>query len=91
MCSQGISFLYVFYFHSETMRLDTGLIVELWNKGMLWDKLLGTHWLPLMSVHHSNQVCRYGDNNKLRLNMFSYMQVDFCVCTVISCFMLQVL
>ena len=41
---------------SETMRLDTGLTVELWNKGMLWDKLLGTHWLPLMSIHHSNQV-----------------------------------
>ncbi|KAL8606646.1 Phorbol ester/diacylglycerol-binding protein unc-13 [Nucella lapillus] len=27
----------------ETMRLDTGLIVELWNKGMLWDKLMGLH------------------------------------------------
>ncbi|KAK7115998.1 hypothetical protein V1264_001757 [Littorina saxatilis] len=39
----------------ETMRLDTGLIVELWNKGMLWDKLLGLHWLPLTKVHHSNK------------------------------------
>lgn len=38
------------------MRLDTGLIVELWNKGMLWDKLLGLHWLPLTKVHHSNKV-----------------------------------
>ena len=38
------------------MRLDSGLIIELWNKGMLWDKLIGTHWLPLMSVKHSNQV-----------------------------------
>ena len=41
---------------SETMRLDSGLIIELWNKGMLWDKLIGTHWLPLMGVKHSNQV-----------------------------------
>ncbi|ESP01324.1 hypothetical protein LOTGIDRAFT_111796, partial [Lottia gigantea] len=39
----------------ETMRLDTGLIVEVWNKGMLWDKLLGLNWLPLTKIHHSNQ------------------------------------
>ena len=45
-----------FVFFSETMRLDAGLIIELWNKGMLWDKLIGTHWLPLMSIKHSNQV-----------------------------------
>ncbi|KAL8606645.1 hypothetical protein ACOMHN_025744 [Nucella lapillus] len=37
------------------MRLDTGLIVELWNKGMLWDKLMGLHWLPLTKIHHSNK------------------------------------
>ncbi|XP_021362642.1 protein unc-13 homolog A-like isoform X5 [Mizuhopecten yessoensis] len=41
-------------FMFETMRLDTGLIVEVWNKGMLWDKLLGLHWLPLRKIHHSN-------------------------------------
>ncbi|RUS85050.1 hypothetical protein EGW08_007187, partial [Elysia chlorotica] len=39
----------------ETMRLDTGLIIEVWNKGMLWDKLLGLHWLPLTKVQHSNK------------------------------------
>ncbi|XP_041370818.1 protein unc-13 homolog B-like isoform X3 [Gigantopelta aegis] len=39
----------------ETMRLDTGLVIEVWNKGMLWDKLLGLHWLPLTKIHHSNQ------------------------------------
>ncbi|GFR73855.1 protein unc-13 homolog B-like isoform X12 [Elysia marginata] len=37
------------------MRLDTGLIIEVWNKGMLWDKLLGLHWLPLIKVQHSNK------------------------------------
>ncbi|XP_055864436.1 protein unc-13 homolog B-like isoform X1 [Biomphalaria glabrata] len=39
----------------ETMRLDTGLVIEVWNKGMLWDKLLGLHWLPLTKVQHSNK------------------------------------
>ncbi|BFZ01542.1 hypothetical protein BsWGS_04581 [Bradybaena similaris] len=39
----------------ETMRLDTGLIIEVWNKGMLWDKLLGLHWLPLRKIQHSNE------------------------------------
>ena len=48
--------VYFWYIFSETMRLDSGLIIELWNKGMLWDKLIGTHWLPLMGVKHSNQV-----------------------------------
>lgn len=38
------------------MRLDTGLIIEVWNKGMLWDSLLGLNWLPLQKIHHSNQV-----------------------------------
>ena len=38
------------------MRMDTGLVIEVWNKGMLWDKLLGLHWLPLTKIQHSNQV-----------------------------------
>ena len=42
---------------SETARVDVGLAVELWNKGMLWDKLMGTHWLPLTTVKQSNKVC----------------------------------
>ncbi|WAR00412.1 LOW QUALITY PROTEIN: UN13B-like protein [Mya arenaria] len=40
---------------TETDRLDAGMIIEVWNKGMLWDKLIGLHWLPLRSVHFSNQ------------------------------------
>ena len=42
------------------MRMDMGLIIELWNKGMLWDKLIGTHWLPLITIKHSNQVSKGG-------------------------------
>ena len=30
-----------------------GLTIELWNRGMLWDKLLGVSWLPLMQINHS--------------------------------------
>ncbi|XP_023214439.1 protein unc-13 homolog A-like [Centruroides sculpturatus] len=40
----------------ETNRMDTGLIIEVWNKGMLWDKLLGTQWLPLRLIQFSNEV-----------------------------------
>ncbi|XP_076336615.1 uncharacterized protein LOC143239442 [Tachypleus tridentatus] len=43
-------------FMFETNRMDTGLIIEVWNKGMLWDKLMGSQWLPLMSVQYSNEV-----------------------------------
>jgi len=44
---------------SETARVDVGLAVELWNKGMLWDKLMGTHWLPLTTVKQSSKVTQY--------------------------------
>ncbi|XP_067124975.1 protein unc-13 homolog B isoform X3 [Centruroides vittatus] len=40
----------------ETNTMDTGLIIEVWNKGMLWDKLLGTQWLPLRLIQFSNEV-----------------------------------
>ena len=38
----------------ETDNLDTGLLVELWNKGALWDKLLGCLWIPLKEVRLAN-------------------------------------
>ncbi|EPB75693.1 hypothetical protein ANCCEY_05238 [Ancylostoma ceylanicum] len=31
---------------SETNRLDEGMIIELWSKGVLWDRLLGVHFMP---------------------------------------------
>ncbi|KAI6203400.1 C2 domain-containing protein [Aphelenchoides besseyi] len=37
----------------ETNRLDQGLILELWNKGVLWDKLLGVHFMPLHQVQYA--------------------------------------
>lgn len=40
----------------ETSRIDTGLVIELWNKGLLWDKLIGCHWLPLIDIHFGGEV-----------------------------------
>uniref|UniRef100_A0A0M3HZR8 C2 domain-containing protein n=1 Tax=Ascaris lumbricoides TaxID=6252 RepID=A0A0M3HZR8_ASCLU len=38
----------------ETNRLDNGMMLELWNKGVLWDKLIGVHYIPLTSVQYSS-------------------------------------
>lgn len=49
-------FFLLFYCHSETNCLDTGLLIEVWNKGLIWDKALGHYWLPLHQVPYSNEV-----------------------------------
>lgn len=41
---------------SETNCLDTGLLIEVWNKGLIWDKAMGHYWLPLHQVPYSNEV-----------------------------------
>lgn len=41
---------------SEISRLDLGLIVEVWNKGLIWDTMLGTAWIPLKSIQQSEEV-----------------------------------
>ena len=43
-------------FHSEINRLDLGLIVEVWNKGLIWDTMVGTAWIPLKNVRQSEEV-----------------------------------
>ncbi|XP_045545963.1 protein unc-13 homolog B isoform X5 [Salmo salar] len=35
--------------------LDLGLIVEVWNKGLIWDTMLGTAWIPLKSIRQSEE------------------------------------
>uniref|UniRef100_A0A672NAG0 Protein unc-13 homolog B-like n=1 Tax=Sinocyclocheilus grahami TaxID=75366 RepID=A0A672NAG0_SINGR len=45
----------VFVTFSEISRLDLGLIVEVWNKGLIWDTMLGTAWIPLKSICHSEE------------------------------------
>jgi hypothetical protein len=41
---------------SEVSDLDTGLLLEVWEKGLLWDRAIGYHWCPLTTVPYSQQV-----------------------------------
>lgn len=43
-------------FPSEINRLDLGLTVEVWNKGLIWDTMVGTVWIPLRTIRQSNEV-----------------------------------
>ncbi|KAH0534470.1 hypothetical protein KQX54_004232, partial [Cotesia glomerata] len=40
----------------ETNDVNTGLLVEVWSKGMLWDRALGYHYIPLPEVSYANEV-----------------------------------
>ncbi|XP_076140226.1 protein unc-13 homolog B-like [Alosa pseudoharengus] len=42
-------------FMFEISRLDLGLIVEVWNKGLIWDTMLGTSFIPLNGVRQSDE------------------------------------
>ncbi|MBN3324157.1 UN13B protein, partial [Atractosteus spatula] len=42
-------------FMFEINRLDLGLIVEVWNKGLIWDTMVGTVWIPLHSIRQSDE------------------------------------
>ncbi|KTF82124.1 hypothetical protein cypCar_00045266 [Cyprinus carpio] len=43
-------------FMFEINRLDLGLTVEVWNKGLIWDTMVGYVWIPLRSIRQSNEV-----------------------------------
>lgn len=30
--------------------------MEVWNKGLIWDTMVGTLWIPLRSIRQSNEV-----------------------------------
>lgn len=56
-CILFFSHLYCLFFScSEISRLDLGLIVEVWNKGLIWDTLVGTVWIALKAIHQSDEV-----------------------------------
>uniref|UniRef100_A0A8C2J1K6 Unc-13 homolog Ba (C. elegans) n=1 Tax=Cyprinus carpio TaxID=7962 RepID=A0A8C2J1K6_CYPCA len=42
-------------FMFEINRLDLGLVVEVWNKGLIWDILIGTAWIPLNTIRQSDE------------------------------------
>ncbi|XP_030639866.1 protein unc-13 homolog A [Chanos chanos] len=42
-------------FMFEINRLDLGLTVEVWNKGLIWDTMVGTLWVPLRNIRQSNE------------------------------------
>uniref|UniRef100_A0A8C6YHR0 Unc-13 homolog B n=1 Tax=Naja naja TaxID=35670 RepID=A0A8C6YHR0_NAJNA len=39
----------------EISRLDLGLIVEVWDKGLIWDTMVGTAWIALETVRQSDE------------------------------------
>lgn len=47
---------FLFFSCSEISRLDLGLIVEVWNKGLIWDTLVGTVWIALKAIRQSDEV-----------------------------------
>ena len=63
-------------FFSEVTDLDTGLLLEVWEKGMLWDRAIGYYWCPLNTIPFSKQVksriwgsdCYRGNPNERRLD-----------------------
>ena len=52
-CISKIQFKWLF---SEIDDVETGLLIEVWDKGMLWDKAIGYFWTPLQSLQFSAVV-----------------------------------
>ncbi|XP_064147835.1 protein unc-13 homolog B isoform X2 [Loxodonta africana] len=46
-------------FMFEISRLDLGLSVEVWNKGLIWDTMVGTVWIALKTIRQSDEVSQY--------------------------------
>ncbi|XP_055367992.1 protein piccolo-like [Betta splendens] len=42
-------------FMFEISHLESGLVVELWNKGLIWDTMIGTALIPLDAIRQSDQ------------------------------------
>uniref|UniRef100_UPI00358EA42B protein unc-13 homolog B-like n=1 Tax=Myxine glutinosa TaxID=7769 RepID=UPI00358EA42B len=42
-------------FMFEISHLDGGLVVEVWEKGLIWDTMVGTVWVPLGNIQQSTE------------------------------------
>ncbi|XP_072772129.1 protein unc-13 homolog B-like [Nerophis lumbriciformis] len=42
-------------FMFEISHQDSGLVAEVWNKGLIWDTLIGTALIPLDTIRQSNE------------------------------------
>ncbi|XP_061658129.1 protein unc-13 homolog B-like isoform X2 [Syngnathoides biaculeatus] len=60
-------------FMFEINRLDLGLIVEVWNKGLIWDTMVGTSWIPLKRIQQSEEE---GQGEWLLLDAEVVMKAD---------------
>ncbi|XP_061655231.1 uncharacterized protein LOC133489935 isoform X7 [Phyllopteryx taeniolatus] len=60
-------------FMFEINRLDLGLIVEVWNKGLIWDTMVGTSWIPLKRIQQSEEE---GQGEWLLLDAEVLMKAD---------------
>lgn len=49
--------------YSEINHLESGLVVELWNKGLIWDTMIGTALIPLDSIQQSDEVTHIKTSN----------------------------
>ena len=56
---------------SEIDKYDSGLLIELWDKGMLWDKAIGYFWAPL----HFLQFTRLVRFSKLKICFYFYFYI----------------
>lgn len=58
----------------QTAGHETGLLVELWNRGSLWNKLLGCVWIQLDSVIYRPTAEQQSEEGALAGNPDGYLQ-----------------
>ena len=70
--------VYIFIFYSEIDNFDTGLLIEVWDKGMLWDKTIGYFWEPLQKILQCAELVRCTSVKKSLLFLILYhIMVEF--------------
>ena len=69
---------YIFIFYSEIDNFDTGLLIEVWDKGMLWDKTIGYFWEPLQKILQCAElVCCTSVKKSLPFLILYHIMVEF--------------